>query len=141
MTHRDISKVIPSVADLYYELMQASSDNVDKHYLGKMNSDWCELGMRRVIAFRDAGNDHRFFDVQFASFQRDPYPDIARLYNFLGEDFTAETRARMEAWRQSTPRDKHGEHSYRAADFGIELQQLRERFRFYTERFNVTVAL
>jgi hypothetical protein len=139
MTHRDISSVIPSAADLYSVLMEVSSDHVDKHFLGSMCAEWCELGMRRVIAFRDAGNDHRFFDVQFAAFQKDPYPDIARLYDFLGETFTDETRARMEVWRKGTPRDKHGDHRYDAADFGVDLAQLRERFRFYTERFKVPV--
>ena len=140
MTHRDIASVIPSVADLYYELIKASSDDVDRTYLGRSNTEWCELGMRRVIAFRDAGNDHRFFDIHFAPFQKDPISAIAQLYKFLGEEFTTEARARMEAWRRDTPRDKHGEHSYHAADFGIELGQLRERFRFYSERFDVTVA-
>jgi len=140
MTHRDIGKVIPSVADLYYELMRASSDDVDKAYLGALNTQWCELGMRKVIAFRAAGNEHRFFDIQFAPFQKDPFPIIEQLYAFLGEAFTAEARARMQAWRRDTPRDRHGEHSYEAADFGIELQKLRERFRFYTERFDVAIT-
>ncbi|MDB5968622.1 MAG: sulfotransferase [Hydrocarboniphaga sp.] len=140
MTHRDIGKVIPSVADLYYELIKASSDEVDKAYLGALNTEWCELGMRKLIAFRDAGNDHRFFDIHFAPFQKDPFPSIAKLYEFLGEEFTPLARARMEAWRRSTPRDRHGEHRYDAADFGIELTQLRERFRFYTQRFDVAVS-
>ena len=140
MTHRDIANVIPSVADLYYELGKAFSDDLDKSDLGRLNADWCELGMRRVIAFRDAGHNDRFFDIHFAPFQKDPFPILARLYQFLGEDFTAEARARMEAWRRNTPRDKHGEHSYAASDFGIDLEQLRERFRFYTKRFEVSVA-
>lgn len=141
MTHRDIGNVIPSVADLYYELIKASSDDVDKNYLSALNTDWCELGMRKVIAFRDSGNDHRFFDIQFGPFMKDPFPIIARLYDFLGEELTAEAFTRMQAWRRNTPRDQHGEHSYHAADFGIDLTQLRERFRFYTERFDVAVTV
>ncbi|HET8882212.1 MAG TPA: sulfotransferase [Solimonas sp.] len=137
MTHRDIGKVLPSVADLYYELMRASSDDVDKHYLGALNSDWCERGMRKVIAFRDAGHEHRFFDIHFAPLQADPFPIIERLYDFLGEDFTPQTRTRMATWRRDTPRDRHGEHRCDAADFGLESARLSERFRFYTERFGV----
>lgn len=137
MTHRSIDKVIPSVADLYYELIRASSDDVDKTYLGALNIEWCELGMRKLIAFRDAGNDHRFFDIHFAPFQQDPFPILAQLYAFLGEDFTPQARTRMEAWRRDTPRDQHGEHRYDAAEFGIDPGQLRQRFRFYTERFGV----
>jgi hypothetical protein len=137
MTHRDITSVLPSVCDVYAELSQAYSDHVDKHLLGRQNADWTELGLRRVIAFRDAGNDHRFFDIHFAPFQRDPFPTLQRLYDFLGEELTADTRARMQAWRQSTPRGQHGEHRCELRDFGIEPQALRERFRFYTDRFQV----
>jgi len=133
--------VIASVADLYYEFQQAFCDRVDKSYLGQMNADWCELGMRRVIAFRAAGNEDRFFDIQFAPFQKDPFPVLQQLYRFLGEELTAEALARMRAWREATPREKHGEHIYSAAEFGLDPAGLRERFRFYTERFNVLPAV
>jgi hypothetical protein len=148
MTHRDIAAVIPSVADLYYELTQAFSDDVDKAFLGRLNVDIWELGLRRLIAFRDGaggpagqrGENHRFFDIHFAPFQRDPFPAIEQLYRFTGEELTDEAKTRMRAWRQSTPRDKHGAHSYDAADFGIDPGLLRERFRFYSDRFNVSPA-
>jgi len=141
MTHRDIASVIPSVADLYCELSQAYSDTVDKHWLGEMTTDFCDLGMRRMIAFRDAGNDHRFFDVYFAPFMKDPYPILGQLYDFLGEELTPDALARMQAWRQNTPRDKHGGHSYEPAEFGIDIAQLRDRFRFYSDRYKAPLAL
>lgn len=140
MTHRDIASVIPSVTDLYYELHKAYSDQVDKAALARTNIECWELGMRRTIAFRDAGHEGRFFDIQFAAFQEDPLPIIARLYDFLGEEFTPEARVRMEAWRADTPRDKHGSHHYEAADFGIDAAALRERFGFYAERFMPAAA-
>jgi len=34
MTHRDIAEVVPSVADVYLELSQAYSDDVDRNWLG-----------------------------------------------------------------------------------------------------------
>jgi hypothetical protein len=135
MTHRDIACVIPSVADLYCELTRATSQVEDKHWLGHMTTDFCELGMRRMMAFRDAGNNHRFFDIYFAPFQKDPLPILAQLYQFLGEEFTPQTRERIQNWRRDTPRDKHGEHRYDSAEFGIDPAQLRKRFAFYSERF------
>lgn len=139
MTHRDISAVIPSVADLYFEMARAFSDHVDKSFLGRLNMEAWELGLRRLVAFRDgmgAGDqNHRFFDIEFAPFQRDPFPILEQLYEFLGEELTTEARARMRSWRQNTPRDKHGRHDYEASDFGIDPAELLERFRFYTERF------
>jgi hypothetical protein len=137
MTHRDIADVVPSAADLYYELARAFSDDIDKHYLGRLNADTWELGMRRLIAFRDAGHEERFLDIPFAPFQKNPFPFIERLYAFLGEDFSPEARSRMEQWRTDTPREQHGEHRYEPTDFGLSVPGLRERFRFYSERFGL----
>jgi Sulfotransferase family len=140
MTHRDIAAVIPSVADLYFEMARAFCDDVDKTYLGRVNVDMWELGLRRLIAFRDGGENRRFFDIHFAPFQRDPFPILAQLYRFIGEEMTDEAQTRMRSWRQNTPRDKHGTHSYAASDFGIDPVRLRQQFRFYSDRFQVIPA-
>jgi hypothetical protein len=137
MTHRDVADVIPSVADLYFELSRPFTDQVDKAWLGEITADFCETGMKRVIAFREAGNENRFFDIDFAPFMRDPYPILEDLYAFLGETLTPETRARVEAWRLEAARDKHGRHVYDPADFGLDPDRLRERFAFYSRRLGL----
>ena len=137
MTHRDVTSVLPSVADLHYELMQPFSDTVDRELLGQSNVTVWELGMQRLLAFRDAGNEHRFIDVHFREFQRAPIPSIERVYAFLGEDLSEETQACMLAWRAQSPRDAHGGHTYDAAQFGLDTTILRERFQFYHDRFGV----
>ncbi len=140
MTHRDVANVIPSVADLYYEMHKPNTDNPDKLWLGAINEEFGMLGMTRMIDFRDAGNEHRFFDIHFAPFQKDPFPTLAKLYDFLGEEFTPEAEARMRAWRENTPRDKHGRHEYDGADYGLSTADLREKFRFYSERYDVPLG-
>jgi hypothetical protein len=140
MTHRDVASVLPSVADLYFELRKAYCDRVDRLALGEEACDFCELGMTRMIAFRAAGNDHRFFDIHFAPFQADPFPILADLYRFLGEQFTAEARARMEAWRRSTPREEQRYERTDMAVFGLDVASLHRRFRFYSDRFHVPTA-
>ena len=141
MTHRDVANVIPSVADLYFEMHQANTDAPDRAWLGEVAADSFEFGMRRLTAFRDRdGNDARFFDIYFAPFQRDPFPVMQQLYDWLGEAFTPEALARMQAWREAQPRDKHGRHEYDAADYGLSTAGLRERFAFYSERFDVPLG-
>ncbi len=137
MTHRDPGDVITSVADLYYEYTKPFTDTVDKDWLGAVNIEYCEEGMRRVIAFREAGHDDAFFDVKFAEFQRDPWPSIEALYRWLGETLTPEARAGMERWRAETPRDKHGSRTIDPADYGLDKDALRARFAFYRERFGI----
>lgn len=137
MTHRDVEDVIPSVADLYFEMSHRNTDAPDRAWMGEATTRNCELGMRRMIAFREAGNEQRFQDMSFKALQADPIPVIERLYDFLGEAFTDETRAAMLAWRAATPRDKHGRHEYDAADFGLDKAVLRQRFGFYYDRFGL----
>ncbi|WP_052223597.1 sulfotransferase family protein [Novosphingobium malaysiense] len=138
MTHRDVEDVIPSVADLYFEMAQRNTERPDKAWIGEATASNCELGMRRTIAFRDSGNEDRFLDLHFKPLQSDPIPRIERLYAFLGEPFSEETRRNMLAWRQATPRDKHGRHKYSADDFGLDKQALRARFTFYYDRFGAS---
>ena len=140
MTHRDVANVIPSVADIYFELGKVSTDTIDKHWMGAINTEFAHLGMQRMMAFREAGNEHRFFDIHFAPFQKDPFPTMQKLYDFLGEEFTEVARARMQAWRDATPRGQHGKHEYDPADFGLEPVKLREEFRYYTDRYNVPLG-
>ena len=137
MTHRDVASVLPSVADLYYEFSKAYSDSVDKAWLGEIATEFCALGMERMIAFRDSGQDHRFFDIHFAEFQRDPFPQMQALYAWLGEELTEDARARMQAWRAHTPRDKHSAGRSDPSDFGLDGDAIREQFDFYTQRFGV----
>ncbi len=137
MTHRDPADVVTSVADLYYEYTKPFSETVDKDWLGAVNIEYCELGMNRVIKFREGENDARFFDVKFAEFQADPWPSIEALYQWLGEDFTPEAREGMRRWRDDTPKDKHGTRQIDPADYGLDKAALRERFAFYRERFGI----
>jgi len=117
-----------------------NTDALDTDHIVRTNIDWWELGMQRLIAFREAGQGHRFFDVHFATFQQDPIAVIADLYAFLGEPLTDETRRRMAIWRQENPADKHGRNRYDAAALGIDIAELRQTFRFYSEYFGVAEA-
>jgi hypothetical protein len=139
MTHRSVASVIPSVADVYYELHKAYSDSVNLVMIGRETSDFCSLAMQRMIAFRDAGNDDRFFDIHFAPFQKDPFPILEALYAFAGEQLTSQAREGMEAWRRNTPRDAGYERTNMAA-FGLDPVSLESQFAFYSSRFNVPLA-
>lgn len=140
MTHRDVASVVPSVADLYFELRKAFSNDVDLHAIGQETRAFCELGMRRMMEFRDAGNEHRFFDIQFATFQADPFPSLSGLYEFLGEPLSEEARCGMVSWRTSKPLEAQ---TYARTDpgvFGLDPERLRDQFQFYSERFAAGVA-
>jgi len=91
----------------------------------------------RTIAFRDAGAEDRFFDIGFTDMQKDPIAAVRRLYTWLGEDLGAEAETRMAQWWDANSRERHGAHTYRPEDYGLDLEEIRRRFDFYTARFDV----
>ena len=42
-------------------------------WLGSINVEFCEVGMKRMIDFRAGENDRRFFDIHFSDFQGEPF--------------------------------------------------------------------
>ena len=111
-THRDVSKALPSVADLYYTMLQGGNPGIDPAYVGELNMEQWGIALDRILVFRhDPACDARFFDIGFTQFQADPIAEIRKLYEWLGDDLTDTTVERMLAWRADNPADKHGKQS------------------------------
>ena len=135
-THRDVSRVLPSVSDLYYTMLQAGNPGTDPLYVGELNMHQWGLALDRCLTFReDPARDARFFDIGFTEFQADPISEIRKLYNWLRDDLDPRTIEGMMAWRADNPKDKYGKHEYSSADFGITDDALEKRFGAYRRRF------
>jgi hypothetical protein len=135
-THRDVSKVLPSVSDLYYTMLRGGNPGIDPLYVGELNMEQWGIALDRCLAFRqDPARDAKFFDMGFTTFQADPVAEIRKLYAWLGDELTDETVEGMLAWRADNPKDKYGKHTYDGADFGITDAALEQRFGAYRERF------
>lgn len=140
MTHRDIAQVIPSVVSLLDATSEMlRSGPLAEDFADRQASFW-EHGLRTTLAYRDAGNEDRFFDIGFAAMQADPVGQVAALYAWLGVELTDEVAERMRRWWTGNPADKQGVHVYLPEQYGIDLNALRERFAFYNDRFIAPVS-
>jgi hypothetical protein len=139
ITHRDVTKVIPSVASVETAVVRMFTGDADPMYFGKHCADSWDVGLRRFIAFRDRVGEHRFYDIAFDDLQADPIGSVRGLYEWLGEDFTPVAEIAMEAWwaQNQSEREQSGGHHYTAADFGLDPDELAERFAYYGERFPI----
>ncbi|HEX3679534.1 MAG TPA: sulfotransferase, partial [Galbitalea sp.] len=135
MTHRDITQVIPSVVSVLDACSEMLRDKPLPANFGARQAKYWEQGLRTTLAFRDGGEESRFYDLGFRELRPDPMPAIAGLYDWMGVELIPEVRDRMQAWWDANPADKHGAHTYDAEEYGIDLDQLREQFAFYNDRF------
>jgi hypothetical protein len=134
MTHRDPTDVMVSVADVYREVGRQFSDGIDSHYLGRLNVEQWTTAMERVLSFREAHGDDRFYDIDFRAMQRDPVGEVRALYAWLGEPVTDAFATGMERWWHTNNDDRDENIHPDATEFGLDLEEVRTRFADYRTR-------
>ena len=139
ITHRDVTKVIPSVASVETAVVRMYTGKADPVYFGTHCAEAWDIALRRFIAFRDRVGEDRFYDIGFAEMQADPIGTTRGLYDWLGEELTPATETAMQAWwdESQSDRESGGGHHYTAEDFGLNTDELAERFAYYGERFPI----
>jgi hypothetical protein len=138
-SHRDPTKVLGSVCSLIHYTRSWSSDRDDPVELGAEELDRWWVAVRRAMEFRDRVGDGRFADVSFADLQSDPLTALADGLTQIGLPFDERSRAAVLQWATTHEPGSHGTHSYELSDFGLEPDQIRERFAPYYDAFDIQV--
>jgi hypothetical protein len=134
MTHRDPTDVMLSVCDVYADVGNAFTDELDREYIGRLNVEHWSVGMQRTLKFRDDGADDRFYDIDFRAMQADPIGEVQGLYAWLGEPVTDAFESGMRRWwAQNAENREPSSHSDPDA-FGLDLDAIRPRFAEYVQR-------
>jgi hypothetical protein len=135
-THRDPVSSVLSLAGMMAYARRQNVRHPDPHAIGRQVADMTERLLRAAVRDRDPG-DGRFVDVHFAELVSDPLAIVRRVYAAAERELTPEAEERMRAWLSANRRGRHGRHEYAAADVGLSVAELRDRFAFYYERFEV----
>jgi hypothetical protein len=136
-SHRDPIKVLASVCSLIHYTRSWSSDRDDSIELGaeQLNRWW--VAVQRAMEFRERMGDERFADVSFAELQTDPLAALEKGLTRIGLRFDDRSRASVAEWAGTHEPGAHGTHSYQLSDFGLEPDQIRERFAPYYAAFDI----
>jgi hypothetical protein len=135
-SHRDPTEVLGSVCSLIHYTRSWSSDRDDSVELGAEQLDRWWVAVHRAMEFRDRMGDDRFADVSFAELQTDPLAALERSLNRIGLPFGDRSRASVAEWARAHEPGSHGTHSYELSDFGLQPEQVRERFAPYYVAFD-----
>lgn len=136
-THRDPARVLPSLCSLIAGWRGIYEDDPDRRAIAAWVVELWASTMENAMAIRRELGEERFFDVPFRETVSDPATAVGKVYAHFGIDYPEETETRLRDWHREHPQHKHGEHRYRAEDFGLEAGAMRERFSAYIERFGI----
>jgi len=136
-THRDPGRVLPSLCSLVAGWRGIYEDDPDRRAIGRWLLELWASTMESAMAVRQERDQRQFHDLHFKEIVSDPVGAVRRMYAHFGTPMSDEAERRMRSWHESNPQGKHGEHRYGAEEFGFTAGGMAERFRAYTEHFEV----
>lgn len=138
VTHRDPVSVIQSAITMLAYGQRMNRHKVEMQALVDYWSDRIEHLLRACVRDRDLLPASQSIDVPFHEFMADDVGMVKRIYDKAGLEMNARATQDLENYMTKHPRGKHGRMVYRLKeDFGVDPDELRERFAFYFERFPV----
>jgi hypothetical protein len=136
-SHRDPTEVLGSVCSLIHYTRSWSSDRDDSAELGAEELERWGVAIERAMDFRKRTGDGRFADISFSRIRTDPLKALEDGLDRIGIPFDDRSRASVAEWARTHEPDLPGTHSYQLSDFGLEADQVRERFAPYYAAFDV----
>ncbi len=139
-THRDPLKVIASISALGASLREMTTDHFEVTGLAAQYGEDIPLGLERALQARHDGifGPGQVVDVRYQDIRHDLIGAVARIYDEIGLELTAEAESRMRAFLAAHPGDQGGTlKRYSFAETGLDEGALRERVRDYQEFFDV----
>jgi hypothetical protein len=138
--HRDPLKVIASISALGASLREMTTDHFAVTRLAAQYGEDIPLGLDRALEARRAGlfAPGQVVDVRYQDIRHDLVGAVARIYDEIGLELTAEAESRMRAFLAAHPGDQGGSlKRYAFSETGLDEGALRERVRDYQEFFAV----
>jgi hypothetical protein len=135
-THRNPLPVLASYCSMMAMLMAVRSA-FDPKELGPTVLEYLARSLERALAARDRMPPARVLDVDYRAFVSSPLATARGAYAHFGLPLDAASEAALAAHARENPQGKHGAHRYALEEYGLDAERVRERLRFYLERFEV----
>ncbi len=138
--HRDPISCIASYSSMISLTRRAWFGRIHSEYIGEHITDRFLTGVTRGMEVRERVGEERFFDCNFDSLTRDPVQAVRDIKAHFGMEHGEEDDRAMRNYLAQPREDKPGRHVYSAAQWGLDVTEIYERFEPYTDRFGVRVS-
>lgn len=129
--HRDPVTVMASISRLIEVIRCVSFTQIDRASLGQELLHLWHDGQVRSMAWRKANPQVQVHDLRFKDIVADPVAAVRCVYAHADMDFTPETEAAVTGWWATNPSDKHGQHKYELAHYGLTREQVESVYSDY----------
>ncbi|MCE7796716.1 sulfotransferase [Sphingobium sufflavum] len=137
-THRDLAQQLGSLASVQSILLGLRGHPVtpeDRKAQGKRAIELQSASVAKAMRAREAIGDDRFIDISYHDMMADPLRTVERIYAQSGLTVSYEHRAAIRAWLADHSSTKHGVHKHSPEEFGMDADDVNDRFRAYLDKF------
>lgn len=137
-THRDPVAVVQSAITMMAYSDRLRRTSIDPQWLLDYWTDRVHRLLSACVRDRDLIGPERSIDINFHQLNGNAMPVLDELYRRGGVELTPKVRNRFQQYLDGNPRGKHGRVRYDLQrHFGVSAGELRARFGFYFDRFDV----
>lgn len=137
-THRDPVAVIQSTITMMAYADRLRRRSIDPEWLIDYWTDRIQRLLSAGVRDRELVPAERSIDVSFHQLNGNEIATLESLYDRAGVELTPGARKSFERYLGSNPRGKHGSIRYDLQrHFGVTPEEVRSRFDFYFDRFDV----
>jgi len=136
-THRDPVHVVASLCTLVTYGRRMSSLRVDPVAEGHAWSCRLEGMLRASVRDQELVPLRQLVNLRFDELVTDEPACLERVYQLIGRPLDERARQRLSVFGESHRRGARGRIDYRLEPFELDAAELRQRLRFYQERFGV----
>lgn len=138
ITHRNPLNIIGSYCSLMMGVMPERK-NADSHDLGQRVLNHLAGQMGHSMEIRKSISAERILDIQYNDFINDSQAVADGIYQHFSLPYSDATRQLIASYIADHPRGKHGSHDYQLEQFGLNEQQVLDRFAGYIDEFDIAV--
>ena len=138
ITHRNPLECVTSYASMMESMLIGRE--FDRKQFGAVVMEYLARKVEASLRQREKIDPARIIDVQFNDFIADGVGTVKRIYQHFQMPMSTAVEQSFQRYADAHPMGKHGKHDYRLEEYGLSEQQIRERFAFYIERFQVPMG-
>lgn len=133
--HRDPVTVMASISRLIEVIRCVSFEKIDRDQLGRELLHLWHDGQAAALAWRKANPQVEVLDLAFRDLIANPVDAVRKVYDHADIDFTIETEEAVLRWWREHPSDKHGQHRYDLADYGLTREEVEDVYADYISAY------
>lgn len=137
-THRDLSQQLASLASVQSILRGLTGHPVTpeaRRTQGRKAIELQQASVEKAMRARESIGDDRFLDVSYHDMMSDHVTTVRRIYEWAGLTMSDDHADRIREWLANNQQTKHGKHKHSPEEFGMNAEEINERFAAYRDKF------